>query len=188
MAKGLTAKTLEKVLYVDRDGCLIVEPPVTEQVNNLSEVEFLPGVISSIKKFADAGYKIIMVTNQDGLGTPSNPREVYEEINECIFGAFRTAGVLFDDIFECPHFTDDGCECRKPDVGILGDEYLQHHKTKVDLEHSIMVGDRESDMRFAKNIGIEGFQLGNNESQYNWTQIAEKVLCAIKETRQQLSY
>jgi len=73
---------MKKILFIDRDGTLIQEPPVTFQVNSLEEMVFLPGVISSLKQFSESGFSLMIVTNQDGLGTDANPREMYGKINQ----------------------------------------------------------------------------------------------------------
>ncbi len=162
---------MKKILFVDRDGTLIVEPPETKQVNSLAEIELIPGVISALKCFVEAGYEIVIVTNQDGLGTAANPRENYEQINTFLFRIFASEGISITHVFECPHFPQDNCACRKPKTGMLGD-YLQ--REKIDLQNSLMVGDRQSDLEFANNICVQCFLL----PELSWHQIADTILLA----------
>ncbi len=157
-----------KTLFIDRDGTIIAEPPETFQVNSLEEMQFLPGVISALKKLSRSGFKLFMVTNQDGLGTDSNPREVYEKINHKMFEILASEGVSFEAIFECPHFEKDHCDCRKPKLGIL-DDFLV--KNKLDLDNTYMIGDRESDMEFARNLSIKGYKIPKN----TWSEIANSI-------------
>ncbi len=163
---------MKKILFIDRDGTLIQEPPVTFQVNSLEEMVFLPGVISSLQKFSEAGYSLMIVTNQDGLDTDANPRENYAKINQKFLEIFAGENIVFDEIFECPHFPEDNCECRKPKVGILGD-FLIKNRGKIDFENSYMIGDRESDIAFANNIGVTGILLDEKTS---WKTLTENIL------------
>jgi len=161
---------MKKILFVDRDGTLIIEPEITKQVNSLDEMTFLPMVISSLKRFMDAGFEIIIVTNQDGLDTDANPRNIYDNINKKMIETFAGERVIFSELFECPHFPDDNCNCRKPATGMV-DQYLKSNK--VDLENSYMIGDRKTDIDFADNIGVTGYLLSND---LNWQDIAKTIL------------
>ena len=162
---------MKKILFVDRDGTLMVEPPDTEQIDGLEQIELMPGVISSLKRFADAGYEIVIVTNQDGLDTPANPRENYEAVNAFFFRLLKSEGIMIRALYECPHTRDAGCTCRKPLPGILGDDFLLD---EVDREHSLMVGDRQSDLQFAENLGIRGFFLPET----SWAKLTREALDA----------
>lgn len=159
-----------KIVFIDRDGTLIQEPPVTFQVNSLEEMVLLPRVISSLKTLSEAGYTLAMVTNQDGLGTDKNPRASYEAINAKMFEIFASEGIRFDYIFECPHFADEHCECRKPKVGILGN-FLE--TISLDTDHSYMIGDRQTDIMFAENIGVRGFLIDETT---NWEHITNAIV------------
>lgn len=161
---------MQKTLFIDRDGTLIIEPPETFQVNSLEEMTFLPGVISALKKFTKAGYRLIIVTNQDALGTEKNPRENYEKINQKFLEIFAGEGITFDHIFECPHTPEDKCDCRKPNPKILGN-FLEENQ--INYQNSYMIGDRESDIEFAKNINIKSEKISPENS---WKKITEKIL------------
>lgn len=176
---------MKKIAFLDRDGTLLIEPPITFQVNTLDEIYLLPGVISSLKKISEAGYVLAMITNQDGLGTDINPRENYEKINRKLFDIFRSEGIEFSYIFECPHLPEENCSCRKPNIGMV-ETFLKEEN--IDMEKSFVVGDRETDIEFAKNIGVKSFLLKKAELRNNlvvqerdgwiWADIASEVLDA----------
>jgi imidazoleglycerol-phosphate dehydratase / histidinol-phosphatase len=140
-------------LFVDRDGTLIEEPP-DNQVDDLRKVRFLPGVFAALGELTRRGFRLVMVTNQDGLGTDRFPRAAFEACHEFVLEAFRSQGVVFDAIFICPHLESEACACRKPKIGLLED-YLRRHP--FDPVCSAVIGDRGSDRALAANLGIRGF-------------------------------
>lgn len=148
------------ILFVDRDGTLIDEPP-DNQVDSLGKIRFVPGVFAALSELRRRGFRLAMVTNQDGLGTQSFPRHTFEEPQQFILEAFKSQGVEFDAVFICPHFHADGCDCRKPRIGLVRD-YLRD--ADVDLAASAMIGDRETDLEFARNLGLRGILLKRNGS------------------------
>ena len=164
---------MKKVLFIDRDGTLIFEPPITFQVNSLEEMIFLPMVISSLQKFVKAWFELVLVTNQDWLWTESNPRESYEKINNKIFEIFASEWIKFSEVFECPHFSEDNCECRKSNIWILWD-YLD--KNKIDFENSYVIWDRDTDMEFAKNIWVRFERVIFGSEEYNWEVVVWRIL------------
>ncbi|CAK8163239.1 D,D-heptose 1,7-bisphosphate phosphatase [Candidatus Xenohaliotis californiensis] len=164
----------KKILFVDRDGTLIVEPPITEQINSLEELKFMPFVISSLKKFINNGFEIIMVTNQNGLGSVNNPLENYKLINKKMFEVFNSEGIIFSKLFCCPHFASNNCNCRKPKTGLV-DEYLK--TIHICKKHSLMVGDIQTDMQFAKNIKVHGFLISETQG---WPEITKLALSGLK--------
>jgi len=147
---------MKKILFVDRDGTLIVEPTETEQVNSLEELRLVPGVISSLKKISEAGWELVIVTNQDGLGTPANSTRTFNKINQKMLEIFSSEGIKFRETFICPHFQKDECECRKPKVGILQNFF---QREQIDLKNSFMIGDRESDWNLPKTSACKVFFL-----------------------------
>ncbi|MHA1538959.1 MAG: bifunctional histidinol-phosphatase/imidazoleglycerol-phosphate dehydratase HisB [Alphaproteobacteria bacterium] len=161
---------MKKVIFIDRDGTLIIEPPVTEQVNSLEEMTFLPYVISALKSCQDQGFELVIITNQDGLGTKDNPRDTYEKINAKMLEVFTGEGITFTEFFECPHYPKDNCDCRKPKTGMV-DAYLKNNK--IDLTNSYMIGDRESDILFAENIGVQGLLLSKK---LGWREITDQII------------
>jgi imidazoleglycerol-phosphate dehydratase / histidinol-phosphatase len=145
-------------LFVDRDGTLIEEPP-DQQVDSLTKIRFMPGVFAALTELCRRGFRLAMVTNQDGLGTPSFPLPAFEESQRFILDAFESQGIRFEAVFVCPHFRSDGCECRKPRIGLVKD-YIRD--AQVDLAASAMIGDRETDLEFARNLGIPGLRVLRN--------------------------
>jgi len=146
---------MKKILFIDRDGTLVVEPE-DFQVDRLDKIRLVPGVIPALLALKSAGYRFVMVSNQDGLGTDSFPEEDFETCQQYILDLFDSQGISFDEIFICPHFDGDGCACRKPRTGLLT-RYLAANS--IDGDRSAVVGDRPTDMELADNIGIRGFLL-----------------------------
>jgi imidazoleglycerol-phosphate dehydratase / histidinol-phosphatase len=149
-----------RIVFVDRDGTLI-EEPADHQVDSLDKIRFMPGVFAALTELRQRGLRLVMVTNQDGLGTPSFPRPTFEAPHEFILQAFRSQGIEFEAVFVCPHFPADGCECRKPRTGLVQD-FIRD--ADVDLEGSAMIGDRETDLEFARNLGLRGLLVRRNGS------------------------
>jgi imidazoleglycerol-phosphate dehydratase / histidinol-phosphatase len=174
------AASRERTLLVDRDGTLIEEPP-DEQVDRLEKVRLMPGVIAALLGLRRAGFRLLMVTNQDGLGTPSLPQEDFDRAHRFVLDLFASQGIEFDAVFVCPHFKRDACNCRKPKTGLL-EAYLREHR--LDAERSYMVGDRDTDLEFAANLGIAGLRvrLGGTQEE-TWSAIAERILGAARRAR-----
>jgi imidazoleglycerol-phosphate dehydratase/histidinol-phosphatase len=161
-----------KVLFVDRDGTLIEEPS-DEQVDSLEKIRFLPGVFAALTELQAAGFRLAMVTNQDGLGTDSFPTEHFELPQRFILDAFASQGITFDAIFICPHKKSDGCDCRKPSTKLV-DQWMR--EKGVDLRQSAMIGDRQTDLDFANNLGIRGLKvLARGETAYSWPAIVKEL-------------
>ncbi len=159
-------------LFIDRDGTLVEEPP-DEQVDSLEKIRFLPGVFAALNELKRRGYRFVMVTNQDGLGTPSLPQVDFEKPQEFILEAFRSQGVEFERIFVCPHFKTDGCACRKPKTGLV-EQFLKDGG--VDPAASAVIGDRDTDLQFAANMGIRGLRVrrhGTDEE--TWPEIVRTL-------------
>jgi imidazoleglycerol-phosphate dehydratase/histidinol-phosphatase len=141
-----------RVLFVDRDGTLIEEPP-DEQVDSIEKIRFMPEVFAALRGAQRAGYKLAMITNQDGLGSASFPQASFDVPHQFMLDAFSSQGVEFDAVFVCPHRKSDGCDCRKPKTGLV-DAFVRDQG--VDLDASAMVGDRDTDMEFARNLKVRG--------------------------------
>jgi imidazoleglycerol-phosphate dehydratase/histidinol-phosphatase len=162
----------KKVLFIDRDGTLIVEPP-DQQIDSLRKLRLIPGVVPALLKLRDAGYAFVMVTNQDGLGTPSFPEPAFSESHEFLRDLLHSQGIVFEAEFICPHFAQDGCACRKPKTGLL-DAYVRDNP--LDARASAVIGDRNTDLELARNLGIRGLQLRNgNGPGHDWETIAEEL-------------
>ena len=169
--------TKRRALFIDRDGTLIVEPPVTFQVDNLEQLEFLPGVLRNlyfIRKNLD--FELVIVSNQDGLGTPSNPQENFDKVQAKMLQTFENEGVKFDDILIDPSFPEENKPTRKPGIAML----TKYTSGDYDLENSFVIGDRLTDMQMAQNLGCKGLYLGNEELTLpncrrcaNWDEVCE---------------
>ena len=143
---------MKTALFIDRDGTIIIEPPVTEQVNSLAEMTFLPGVIRNMALIRDRlSSEFVMVTNQDGLGTEAYPETVFEEVQNKMLEVLKGEGVEFDDILIDKSYPEDGLDTRKPGIGMLG-AYL---KGDYDMSHSYVIGDRATDVQLAKKSRMQ---------------------------------
>jgi len=159
-----------RILFIDRDGTLITEPP-DEQIDSLEKLELVPGVIPALLKLAGAGYEFVIVSNQDGLGTDCYPLEDYEVPQQKMLDIFSSQGINFSDVLIDEHFEHENSPNRKPGIGmVLG--YLK--SGELDLEDSWVIGDRETDLELAENMGIGGFMLGDELE--SWQSISHQLL------------
>lgn len=147
--------SLKKVLFLDRDGTIIHEPPVDFQVDSLEKLSFVPRVISSLKRISqELEYKLVMVTNQDGLGTPSFPEEAFLLPHRKMLETLRGEGVVFDDILIDRSFAHDNQPTRKPGTALL-QRYIEANGVEYDIAHSFVIGDRLTDVQLAANLGCK---------------------------------
>jgi imidazoleglycerol-phosphate dehydratase/histidinol-phosphatase len=159
-----------RILFIDRDGTLIVEPP-DEQIDSLEKLELVPGVIPALLRLADAGYEFVMVSNQDGLGTDSFPTADFEKPQRKLLDLLESQGIRFSAVHVDPHFEHDDAPTRKPGIGMVLD-YLKGGD--LDLGDSWVIGDRETDLQMARNMGIQGLRL--TEGGEDWTSIAHRLV------------
>ncbi len=152
---------MKKVLFVDRDGTIIFEP-ADEQIDSLEKLEFLPLAISSLKKAMDMGFELVMVTNQDGLGTTSFPEDTFWPAQEKMLNILSGEGVVFNQIFIDRSFPTQNSPDRKPGTGMLTD-YLKENS--IDLDHSYTIGDRMTDVQLAANLGCKSIYIGVKPSE-----------------------
>jgi imidazoleglycerol-phosphate dehydratase/histidinol-phosphatase len=165
-------RTSEPTLFIDRDGVVVEEPP-DEQVDSLDKIRFVPGVFAALGELQGAGYRLVMVTNQDGLGTAVFPQADFERCQQFILDALASQGVRFDAICICPHRPADGCDCRKPKTGLLHGWLVDHDYSR---EQSAVIGDRDTDMQLAANLGVRGLRLRlHGSSAESWAGIAREL-------------
>ena len=149
----------KKALFIDRDGTLIFETE-DEQIDSLEKLEFIPKVFRNmyfIQKNLD--YELVMVTNQDGLGTASYPEDTFWPAHNKVIRAFENEGVTFDDILIDSSFPHENLPTRKPGVGMLG----KYMNGDYDLANSFVIGDRLTDIQLAKNLGAKGILINNGD-------------------------
>jgi imidazoleglycerol-phosphate dehydratase/histidinol-phosphatase len=163
---------MKKALFIDRDGTLVIEPPLDYQLDALEKLEFYPGVfrwLSEIVRKTD--FEIVMVTNQDGLGTDSFPEENFLPPQNAMLKAFENEGILFDDIIIDKTFPQDNAETRKPKTGLLENKYMNG---EYDLANSYVIGDRITDVELAKNMGAKAIWI-NHENKKGLKEITGKI-------------
>jgi len=159
----------KRALFIDRDGTIIVEPPITEQVNTLDEMDFLPGVIRNLYFICEKlDFELVMVTNQDGLGTDAYPQQNFDTVQAKMLSILKGEGIQFDDILIDKSRPEDGLPTRKPGIAMLG-KYLDG---SYDLENSFVIGDRSTDEKLAKNLGCKAIRIGSDKYP-TWDKIAE---------------
>lgn len=188
---------MKKYLFIDRDGTLVYEPE-DYQVDALSKIKFLPRVIPALLHLQDLGYSLIMVSNQDGLGTESFPLDTFTPAHEFILNTLESQGISFEQVLICPHKPEDNCACRKPKLGLV-QAYMDD--LNWDREHSYFIGDRDTDMQMAQNMGITGLRVRycdeDNDADngqglltaipegLTWDEIATKISIALNATPKQ---
>lgn len=188
---------MKKYLFIDRDGTLVYEPE-DYQVDALSKIKFLPRVITALLHLQDLGYSLIMVSNQDGLGTESFPLDTFTPAHEFILNTLESQGISFEQVLICPHKPEDNCACRKPKLGLV-QAYMDD--LNWDREHSYFIGDRDTDMQMAQNMGITGLRVRSCDEDNDadngqglltaipegltWDEIATKISIALNATPKQ---
>lgn len=151
----------KKVLFIDRDGTLIVEPPVDFQVDSLEKLAFCPKAIGAMSRIAGLGFELAMVTNQDGLGTASFPEETFWGAHNKMLDTLAGEGVVFDKMFIDRSFPEENLPTRKPGTAMLT-EYIGN--PAYDLAGSFVIGDRVTDMQLAGNLGAKGILYAPKEA------------------------
>jgi len=168
----------QKVLFIDRDGTLVLEPPVNYQLDSFKKLEFYPKVFTYLNKIAkELDFKLVMVTNQDGLGTDSFPEETFWPVHDFVIKSFENEGVVFDEVLIDRTFPHENAKTRKPEIGLV-----KHFLSEdYDLENSFVIGDRLTDMELAKNLGSKGIfindktHLGTDEITVEETDLSDYI-------------
>jgi len=165
---------MKKVLFIDRDGTLVIEPPIDFQLDSLEKLEFYPYVFQYLSRIArELEYELVMVTNQDGLGTQSFPETTFWPVQHKIIQAFKNEGIEFSEILIDKSFPHENFPSRKP-----GTALLSHYITgNYDMSKSYVIGDRLTDVQLAKNLGCKAIYIGTDSCQdadlktSNWAEI-----------------
>lgn len=170
--------TRKKVLFIDRDGTLIVEP-ADEQTDSLEKIVFYPGVLSYLSRIAiEMDFELVMVTNQDGLGSETFPEETFWPAHNFILKCFEGQGIVFSETHIDRTFPHENAETRKPGTGMLKKYFAKEY----DLQNSFVIGDRLTDMELAKNLGSKGIyintntHLGTNEITVEESELKEAIV------------
>ena len=165
---------MKKVLFIDRDGTLIVEPPIDYQVDSLEKLTFYPTVFEGLTKIVkELDYELVMVTNQDGLGTSSFPEDTFWPAQNKMLEGLKNEGIVFSEILIDKSFPEDKAPTRKPEVGLL-QKYIHGN---YDLKNSFVIGDRATDIQLADNLGAQGIFIGETTdanavlATTNWNEI-----------------
>lgn len=159
-----------KILFVDRDGCLI-EEPADEQIDSYEKLALLPGVIAALQRCVAAGYELVMVTNQDGLGTDSFPEAHFTGPHALLMRIMASQGIAFREVLIDRSFPHDGLDTRKPGIGMLRHYLADDGWSRA---ASAMIGDRQTDLQFAANMGVRGFLVGPKGQ--SWEAIVHELL------------
>ena len=150
---------MKKVLFIDRDGTLAIEPPVDYQLDSFKKLEFYPKVFQYLGKIAkELDFELVMVTNQDGLGTSSFPEATFWPVHNFLVKTFEKEGIVFTEQIIDRTFARDNAPTRKPNTGLLS-HYIS---SSYDLENSFVIGDRMTDIELAKNLGARGIFINND--------------------------
>ncbi|WP_026144072.1 bifunctional histidinol-phosphatase/imidazoleglycerol-phosphate dehydratase HisB [Xanthomonas sp. SHU 199] len=171
------------ILFVDRDGTLI-EEPADFQIDAYEKLRFVQGVIPAMLKLRDAGYQFVIVTNQDGLGSEAYPQAAFDGPNDLMLQIFASQGIVFREVLVDRSWPADNAPTRKPGIGLML-PYLQDRS--IDWARSAMVGDRITDIQFAENLRIRGFQLRTAQfgGEWDWAGIAHELADAPRRARVQ---
>ena len=168
----------KKVLFIDRDGTLVIEPPVDYQLDSFEKLEFYPKVFRNLHFIRTRlNFELVMVTNQDGLGTASFPEDTFWPVHNLMLKSFAGEGITFDDICIDRSFPEDNAPTRKPRTGMLT-RYI--HNEEYDLAGSFVIGDRTTDVELAKNLGCRAILLQPDTSILKDTELEN--VCALATT------
>jgi imidazoleglycerol-phosphate dehydratase/histidinol-phosphatase len=152
-----------KYALLDRDGTLIFEPQDTYQIDSIEKLKLLDGVIEGLQFLQSNNFHLIMISNQDGLGTDSFPKEDFDAPQNAMLKIFSDNSIHFEEVFVCPHLPEDSCTCRKPKTGLL-DDWLK--TANIDTKQSFVCGDRVTDSELAKNLGLTYVPIPTNGNFY----------------------
>ena len=159
----------QKYLFVDRDGTIITEPE-DFQIDRFDKLAFEPGAILGLRRLQEAGWRLVLVSNQDGLGTESFPADDFWGPHNLMMQVLTSAGIRFDDVLICPHKPEDNCDCRKPKTKLLVNYLVDG---VMDRDNCYVIGDRQTDVQLAENMGIKALRY--HPETLSWDAIVERL-------------
>ncbi|HEU4856987.1 MAG TPA: bifunctional histidinol-phosphatase/imidazoleglycerol-phosphate dehydratase HisB [Rhodanobacteraceae bacterium] len=159
-----------KLLFADRDGCLVVEPR-GEQLDSFEKFDLVPGVVAALQRCVAGGYELVMVTNQDGLGTLAFPEAAFRGPHELLLRILASQGIRFREVLIDRSYPHENRDTRKPGTGLLQGYLADDGWSRAD---SAVVGDRETDLQLARNLGVRGFRVGPEG--IGWDEVAHRLL------------
>lgn len=184
---------MKRVLFIDRDGTLVIEPPIDYQLDSLEKLEYYPGVFQWLSRIArELDYELVMVTNQDGLGTDSFPEDTFWPAQNKIIQAFKKEGIEFSEIIIDKTFPEENAPTRKPRTGLLN-KYIHGN---YDLENSYVIGDRVSDVELSENLGSKGIYISEDSNDhaslittsweviYNYLKAIPRTATVVRKTKE----
>ncbi len=160
---------MKKILFIDRDGTLVVEPEIDKQLDSFEKLSFFPGVFNYLNKIVnELDYDLVMVTNQDGLGTELFPEETFWPVQNFIIDSFKNEDINFFKIHIDKSFENENSNYRKPRTGMLT-EYIEDNN--IDMANSFVIGDRLTDMELAKNLNCSGILYSDQTSETSFEDV-----------------
>lgn len=151
---------MNKVIFLDRDGTIIVD---YGYVHSPSQLLFITNAIDGLKILSEIGYKLIIVTNQSGIGRNKYTIKQYEEFNNYFITELLNCGIEISKVYYCPHTDEDNCDCRKPKIGLFEQAIKEFD---IDLNASFAIGDNERDLSICDNSNVKGILLGHRNDNY----------------------
>ena len=168
---------MKRILFIDRDGTLINEAPPTYQLDDFSKLEFYPYMFTYMNRIAkEMEYELVMITNQDGLGTDSFPESTFKPVHDFVMKSLENEGIYFDEVLIDRSFPHEGLDTRKPGTGLVK-KYMNNDE--YDLANSFVIGDRITDVQLAKNLGCKAIWI-NNDANLGGSEVSDAV-AALKE-------
>jgi len=159
-----------KIVFIERDGIIIRKSP-DEYVDSLEKLELIPGVINGLRRLIYKEFHLVMISNQENLGTTEYPREKFDVVQNKVIDILKGEGITFTGIFTCPHAANHKCDCRKPNVTMLKDLFERHD---IDLVKSFVIGNETADIELADNIGCNAILINPDEAGLDPDRMASK--------------
>jgi D-glycero-D-manno-heptose 1,7-bisphosphate phosphatase len=166
---------MNKVVVLDRDGTIVVD---RHYLADPDDLEFESGAEAGLRKMSELGFRLVVITNQSGIARGLLSLSRLEEIHERLKQMLHSIGVRLEAIYFCPHAPGDGCECRKPNLGLMRQASAE---LGFDMSESIVIGDKESDVEFGRRAGALAMQIGKVESQLSSATTPDYIVADLKE-------